>query len=495
MSIFKSVHQTKINFRMLLRVMGWLLLMEAVYMFFPFLVSIGYGESDQFAFGISTGITALAGLLLTFRARPKSKHMGKREGFLLTALVWVVFSLFAQLPFLLCGRHISLSDAFFEAMSGFTTTGVSVIADPAGLSHTMHLWRAMMQWLGGAGIVLFTIAVIPMLNHAGGMQMFNAEVTGVTHDKIMPRISQTAKTLWGIYIVLTLLLTLLLWLGPMNLFDSICYAFGTISTGGYASSPGGIACWHDSVYVMLVLTAFMFLGGVNFGLIFRTFRGDFKALRKNDVFHVYMVAVAGMFVLFVCARLLGDSYTGLQSVTIDPLFQIVSIITSTGFVIPEYARPEAFVTVLILLMMFSGACAGSTSGGAKIDRVIFLYRNIRNELARCLFPNAILSVKVNGKVVNPELVTKVMVFLAMYVLMIIAGGAALAIFDIPLSSAIFSAFSCLSNTGIDASVIGGTITYAALPDVAKWILSLLMLIGRLEIFTVLVLFLPSFWRR
>lgn len=480
---------------MLLRVTGWLLITEACFLLAPLVTSVCYGEADWQAFGVAFLATALAGTLLALYSRPESSHMGKRDGYLLTALVWVVFSLFGLIPFILCSTPMTFGDAFFEAMSGFTTTGASVIADTANMGYGIHIWRAMMQWLGGMGIILFTLAVIPMLNHSGGIQMFNAEVTGITHDKIMPRISQTAKGLWLIYLLLTLALVLLLWAGPMDFFDSVCHAFGTISTGGYTTHPAGITAWHGSVYVKVVLVVFMFLGGVNFSLIFRCARGQGRTAVRNDAFRMYVLAIGVMLLLFVAAIAVGGNVGSWQSVTIDPLFQVVSTITSTGFCVSEFTGWGAFVLALTLVMMFCGACAGSTSGGAKIDRLIYLLKNNRNELYRCVYPNTIRSVKINGKIVSPDIVNKVIAFLCLYVMVVVAGGIVLTACGVAPVDAFFSAFSCMSNTGFSAAVTGYGGSYITMPYCAKWVLTVMMLIGRLEIFTILVLFTPAFWRR
>ena len=484
-----------INVRMLMRILGWLLLIEAVFLLMPAATSLYYGESDWLPFVSTSALTASVGLVLALRSRPTASHMGKRDGYLLTALVWVVFSFFGLIPFLFCSEPMTYSDAFFEAMSGFTTTGASVITSIDNMSHGVHLWRALMQWIGGMGIILFTLAVIPMLNHSGGMQMFNAEVTGITHDKISPRISQTAKSLWLIYIILTVILIALLWAGPMNLFDSICHAFGAISTGGYSSHSAGIAAWSGSVYIKLVLIVFMFLGGVNFGLIYKALHGNFTAIRQNDVFKMYVGIIAMMLGFFALSIVWQGKVESWQSVTIDPLFQIVSTITSTGFTVNNFESWGPFVLSLTFVMMFFGACAGSTSGGAKIDRILYLFKNADNELYRCIYPHSILSVTVNEKVVSPDLVNKVIAFLCIYMLLIVAGGMALTACGVPLVDSFFSSFSCISNTGLGAGVTGYGNSYDILPDAAKWILSLLMLIGRLEIFTVLVLLTPAFWRR
>ncbi len=495
MALFKIVSRRLINVRMLLRIMGWLLIVEAAFLVFPTLTCVAYGESDWLPFLLTACGTLATGLLLALRSRPTSDYMGKRDGFLLTSMVWIVFSFFGQMPFLFSSHPIGLSDAFFEAMSGFTTTGASVLDSAEGLSHGVHIWRAMMQWIGGMGIILFTLAIIPMLNHAGGMQMFNAEVTGITHDKIRPRISQTAKSLWMIYFGLTVVLVLLLWAGPMDLFDSFCHAFGAISTGGYSSTPTGISAWDYSDYIKIVLTVFMFLGGVNFGLIYRTLNGKFKAPWENEVFRVYIYIIGAMLVLFACAIAFRGEVSSWRSLTIDPLFQIVSTLTSTGYTVVNFDSWGTFVLSLTLVMMFFGACAGSTSGGAKIDRIIYLFKNAGNELYRCLYPRSIQSVKVSGKAVNPDLVTKVIAFLCMYMLLVVGGGIALSACGVPLVDSFFSAFSCISNTGLCTGITGYGENYEIMPDIAKWILSFLMLTGRLEIFTILVLFTPSFWRR
>ena len=491
----KRAYNHFLHFPMVVRIIGWLLLIEAAFLIFPTVTCLLYGESDWKPFALTVGVTAGAGALMATQVRPKSHHTGKRDGYLLTALVWVVFSIFGLIPFMLCSDPLTLSDAFFEAMSGFTTTGASVLNDVGRMSHGVHLWRAMTQWIGGMGIILFTLAVIPMLNHSGGMQMFNAEVTGITHDKISPRISQTAKRLWLMYICLTVVLILLLSAGPMGWFDSVCHAFGAISTGGYSSNSAGIMTWHDSVYTKVVLIVFMFLGGVNFGLMYKVLKGNYKALRDNDVFKTYVVVILGMLLLFDFAIIRNGQVQSWQSITLDPLFQIVSTITSTGFTVTNFEKWGPFVLALTFILMFFGACAGSTTGGAKIDRILFLFKNAHNELYRCIYPNSVRSVKINERVVNPELVSKVIAFLCIYMLLMVFGGVALTACGVPIIDAFFSAFSCLSNTGLGAGVTGFGSSYDVLPDVAKWILSLLMLIGRLELFTVLVLFTPAFWRR
>ena len=492
--MYHKKKRSLINLPMLLRVSGWLMMIESLFMLIPMGTCLYFRESDWLPFALTAAGTGATGFVLSRHIRPSHYSMSKRDGFLLTAMVWVVFSIFGMLPFMFCKMPISLSDAFFEAMSGFTTTGASVLLDVTHMSHGIHIWRATMQWLGGMGIILFTLAVIPMLNSSGGMLMFNAEVTGITHDKLRPRISQTAKALWMLYFAFTIMLVALLWSGPMNFFDSVCHAFGAISTGGYSTRNEGIAAFN-SIYVKVVLTIFMFVGGVNFSLIYRSLRGEFGALRRNDVFRTYVGLIAVMYILFVIGITTQGTYEGWEDLTIDPLFQIVSTMTSTGFTPSNFEQWGPLVLALVFMLMLFGACAGSASGGAKIDRLLFLVKNCRNELYRCIYPHAIMSVRVNGKVVSDDIVGKVIAFLCIYMLLISIGGTAMAAMGVPIIDAFFSAFSCMSNTGLGAGITGYGGSYEMLPDAAKWLLSFLMLTGRLEIFTVLLLFAPSFWRK
>lgn len=495
-SIFSFRNTRHINFGMLLRVVGWLLMIESAFMLLPLLTCLIYGErADAIAFAITLGLTLVAGAAMTFLIRPSHTSMAKREGFLLTALVWVVFSFFGMIPFMLSDTPLNFTDAFFETMSGFTTTGSSIYPSVEGIGHGLNLWRCLTQWIGGMGIILFTLAVLPMLNSSGGMQMFNAEVTGITHEKLRPRISQTAKSLWGIYLLLTVVCCMLMWIGPMDFYDSVCHAFSTMSTGGFSTHDNSIGYW-DSNYLKFIVTIFMFLGGVNFSLIFRASHGELGVLRHNDTFTAYLWIIALTFVAFVTAIVIhGQAHTW-ESVTIDPLFQIITTITSTGLTANNFENWGSFVLALLFMLMFFGACAGSTSGGAKIDRILYLIKNTNNELYRAIHPNAIRSVKINGNIIAPEIVDKVIAFLCIYVMVIAVGGLVLTAFGIPFMDSFFSSFSCVSNTGLGAGVTGYSGGgYEIIPDMGKWVLSALMLIGRLEIFTVLILFTPAFWNK
>ncbi len=484
----------RINYAMLRRIIGYLLGLEAIFMLVPLATCLYYGESDWIGFAGSAALTALIGYLMS-RVKPESTRMGRREGFMLTASVWVVFSIFGLIPFMVSIHRLSFSSAFFEAMSSFTTTGATTInPDVVTLGYGLRMWQALMQWLGGMGIILFTLAILPALNSSGGMQMFNAEVTGITKDKLLPRVSFTAMALWGVYTVLTLIMVGLLWLGPMSFYDSLCHAFGTLSTGGFSSRVGGIAEFNSD-YVIIVVTVFMFFGGMNIANLYRLALGKLTRVRQDEVIRVYVVGILAMTICFIIARLFEGPVTNWRDVTILPLFQVVSTITSTGYLAPGFTYFAPFLLALTFIMMLSGGCAGSTSGGAKIDRLVYLHKYLGNEIKLVSRPNDILPVRVNGTVIPAEIVSKVVAFLCLYFICIAVGGIVLSAMGLPAVDSFFSSFSCISNTGFGASVTGYGDDYLLIPDAAKWVLSGLMLIGRLEIFTVLVLFSPGFWNR
>ena len=482
----------RINYPRLAYTIGALLLLESLFMLAPMCVGLFYGESDWRIFALSAGITALFGFIFT-HIRGTSTKMGKREGFLLTTLVWIVFSIFGMIPFIAGTPRADVSSAFFEAISAFTTTGATAIGgDNSHFSHAIIFWQAMMQWLGGMGIILFTLAIIPALNTSGGMQMFNAETTGITHDKLMPRISQTAKALYGIYLVLTIGAAVLLRLTPMDWFNAVCLAFGTMSTGGFSADASGAI--FNSDYVMCIVGLFMLMGGINFAVIFRLVTGRWRQIRIDEVLRMYFIAIIGFSIFFIVAKFVATDDMTLRSLLIDPVFMVISCITSTGYLVPGFLIWQPYVLSLMVLMMISGGCAGSTSGGAKIDRMVYLGKFIKNELYHVLHPNSVVSVTVNGRVVSHELLSKVVAFLCLFIMVIVAGGTVLSFMGISPFEAYVSSLSCMCNTGFETSLTGYGTSFAAMPAAAKWVLASIMLTGRLEIYTILVLFTPNFWR-
>ena len=489
----ERVKRGYINFRMLLRVIGWLLNIEAIFMIAPCVTGFVYGEHSGLQFLICIGITAAFGVSMV-SLKPKSRDMGKREAIILTGLTWVVLSIFGMLPFLFCGTHMSITDAFFETMSGFTTTGASVLDTLHGVPHSILLWRCVVQWIGGLGILLFTLAVLPMLNYQGGMQLFNAEVTGITHDKLRPRVSFTAQSLWGVYIILTLICIGLLCFSEMSVFDAVCYGLSTMSTGGFANQDLSVSELGD-LYIKVVLMVFMFMGGVNFSLLYKLVTGKIREAFKNEVIRWYIILI----IVFAAILALNVYLTGLmediQDVTIDPLFQTISLFSSTGLVEPDFYDWGAVPVILLVIMMLMGACAGSTSGGAKIDRFVILVKFVRNEFHKLMHPNAITTVTLNGKGTPSPILMKTLAFLFLYIAVIIAGGFLLVLIGLPLKDSFFISLSAVSNTGLGTDITGINGNFALIPDIAKWLVAYLMLVGRLELFTILILFLPSFWRK
>lgn len=483
----------QINIPALVRIVGFLLLVEAAFLIIPLVICIVYKEPDFKAFLTAVATCGVVGMVCMFFCRPRRRDLGKREGILLTAAVWVIFSLFGMIPFMLSESiDLNFSEAFFESMSGFTTTGVSVISEVESLPFGIHFWRCLMQWIGGMGIILFTVALLPMLNSSGGMQMMNAEMTGITHDKISPRVSQTAKRLWTMYVLLTLALWGALWIGPMDLFESLCHALSTVSTGGFSTRGDSIGAWN-SVYVKIVVMLFMFIGGVNFGLMYKAFSGHFRAVWKNEIFRAYVRIVIFIGIFFIIIVATRGFFSGIEELVIDPVFQVISTITSTGYTVGDFSLWGNAVFPLLFLLMFVGACAGSTSGGAKIDRMIYLWKNGKNELNKTVHPNRFYPLTVNGRVCSPELMSKVFAFMFIYFLLILVGAMILALTGIPISDSFFASFSCLGNTGLGAGVTDTS--YDIISDGGMWMLSALMLIGRLEIFTVIVIFSKGFWKK
>lgn len=485
--------KSNINFLMLVRIIGWLLIIEAAFMLIPLIISLVNQQNDTFPFLISIIITGIFGAVST-SIKPQSKDMGKREAILLTASIWIVFSIFGMLPFLFYGTHTTITDGFFETMSGFTTTGATLFRTVENLPMGIIIWRCIIQWIGGMGIILFTLAVLPMLNHQGGIQLFNAEVTGITHDKLRPRVSSTAKGLWLVYIILTLILMVLLMFSDMSVFEAICHALSTVSTGGFSTSDMSLNNW-DSMYIKIITSLFMFLGGVNFALLYKTFTGQFSGLLKNDAVKWYVFAILISYILITLNLIILNKVDNIQDVTINPIYQAISILSSTGITQPDIINWGPLSLCIIFIMMFVGACAGSTAGGAKIDRIIVVLKFIKNEFYKMMRPNTITTVRINGNGTPTAVLHKSLAFLFIYILVIVVGGILLTITGLPLDQSYFLSLSAISNSGLGVDIIGLNDSFDLIPNSAKWILSSIMLIGRLELFTILLLFTTDFWRK
>ncbi len=485
----------KLNFRLIGRIFGILLLIESIFMLLSGGFSLLYKEEDVWTFLLSAAIAAGAGGFLAYKGKDFDTQIGKREGFFIVAVSWVIFSLFGMLPFMISGAIPNAADAFFETMSGFTTTGASILLDIDSLSHGILFWRSIIQWLGGMGIIVFTLALMPMFS-SGGIQLFNAEVPGLTHDKLRPRIQNTAKRLWVIYFAITMVCAGLLWLGPMNLFDAICHSFTAMATGGYSTHQASIAYWGSS-YIEYVLCFFMFIAGTNFTLVYFLLTGKGDKFGKDEEFRWYLWIVGLFTVIFMIAFWMTGQATGLESTFRTSLFQTITILTTTGFagINADYVVWGPIFWVITLIIMAMGACAGSTSGGIKIIRIMVLLKNTMNELFRQVHPNAIVPVRINRHVISFDLVSKVLAFIFVYLILTICSVFFLTSLGIGFDTAIGSSLTCISNVGPGLGITGPAGSFASLPGAAKWFLSFLMLVGRLELFTVLVIFTPGFWKK
>ncbi len=479
------------NIKLIFRVLGFLSLVEGIAMLLALLVSVIYGEHDIKAFVFSSAISVVSGGLILFLTQNASRDIGKREGFIIVAFSWIIFSFFGSLPYILSSSIPNFTDAFFETISGFTTTGSSILSDIEALPHGILFWRSLTQWLGGMGIIVLSLAILPVFG-IGGMQLFMAEVPGPTPDKISPRIRQTAKTLWIIYLGFTVAETILLWIGGMTIFDAICHSFTTMATGGFSTKQASIAHW-SSPFIQYVVVLFMFFAGTNFTLSYVAIRGNFKKVLKDEEFKYYSLFVIG-FTLIIFLGLVVTTSFGAEQAFRDALFQVVSIITTTGYATSDYLLWPPILTILIFVLFFFGGSAGSTGGGIKIMRVVILFKNSYYELRRMIHPKAVIPVKFNKHSVDSKIVTNILAFFMLYFIIFGFSTVIFTFIEPDLPSSMGAVATCLGNIGPGLGNFGPAENFAHVAPGGKWFLSFLMLIGRLELFTVLVLFSPTFWK-
>lgn len=482
-----------INHQLICKVLGQLLFLEAVLLMVSLGVSIGYQEDDVFAFLVTIFITIGAGLALKWRGHNADNSMSRRDAYLVVSLAWIVFSFFGTFPFLISGYIHSFTDAYFETMSGFTTTGATIIDNVEVLPHGLLFWRSLTQWIGGLGIVFFTIALLPSLV-GGQIKVFAAEATGPIKTKLHPRLSTSAKWIWSIYIVLTIACIVSYYFGGMNVFDSFNYAMTTTATGGFATHNTSTEFFHSPT-LEYICTLFTFLSGINFTLLYAAvIKLNIKNLFKNSEFKFYIFLVV-VFTAFIMMELMTMRHYDLERAFRCGLFQVVSFITTTGLFNDDAATWPHVTWVVLALCMFFGACSGSTSGGLKCIRGVMLLRIVKNEFKQILHPNAVLPLKIDGvNVPNQKRVT-LLAFLVTYLIICLIISFTMIAMGIDNTNAITITLSSIGNVGPTLGVeIGPTMSWSQLPDIAKWFCSLMMLIGRLEIFSVLVIFTPAFWK-
>ncbi|HRZ98434.1 MAG TPA: TrkH family potassium uptake protein [Paludibacter sp.] len=484
------------NLRLVLRVMSSLALVESVLLLFVCLIPLIYGESDAHYFFISSLISLAFSGLTYFLGRNPSPSIGKREGSVIVTFTWIIFSLIGLLPFWLSGSIPSFTNAFFETISGFTTTGASILNNIEELSHGMLFWRSLTHWVGGLGIIVISLAILPVFS-TSGTQLFGAETTGPTKDKIHPKINETAKRLFLIYVILTTAETILLLFGGMNLFDAVNHSFATIATGGFSTKQASIGYW-DSAYIQYIISIFMILSGINFSLYYFGFKNKFQKIKENEELKYYIIVLFS-FVIIVALSMIDFSkpfsFPVVEKAWRDSMFTVSSLMTTTGFCTVDYMYWKPLTWVILLIVMLTGASAGSTSGGIKMIRIVISGKACYYEFKRLIHPNAIIPIRYNGHLVREDILTRVLAFTLLYLVIAGFGILVLAMSGMGFMESIGGMITCLGGVGPGLGMVGPAGNFHDIPEFSKWFLSLMMLTGRLELYTVLLLFTPAFWKR
>ncbi len=483
----------KLNFKAIFSILGLLLMLNGGFMLMCLPVSIYYNDGDWHALLISGIFTLLIGLITYVLTKNQSNGgLKKRDGYLVVTMGWLCMSLFGTLPYLISQEIPFFTDAFFETLSGFTTTGASILNDIESIGKGILMWRSLTQWIGGMGIIVLTVAILPLLG-IGGMQLFVAEAPGVTPDKLKPRITDTAKRLWLIYLGLTVFEAILLKIGGMDYFDSINHALTTMATGGFSTKNASVA-YFTTPFIQYVIIVFMFLAGTNFTLTYFGLHGQLKKIWGNEEFRYYFSFSAG-FVILITAVVFFVTDNSFESSFRDSLFQLVSIVTTTGYVTADYTNWAPLLTVIFFMLMFVGASAGSTAGGVKVVRHVILLKNSIMELRRQIHPAAVLPVRLNKKAVSSDITFNIMAFMIIYFMVFAFGSILISALGYDFNTSVGAVATCLGNIGPGFGKVGPMDNFAFISIPGKWILSFLMLLGRLELFTVLILFTPYYWTK
>lgn len=458
--------------------------------------SFYFKSGDEMAFIQSAGVCLLAGLVFWLFSKTEDKSLNKREGYLIVALGWLTMVTFGALPYFFCGEIDSITDAFFESMSGTTTTGATILQDIEAMPKGILFWRSMTQWIGGMGIIVLTVAIFPLLG-IGGIELFSAEAPGPTSDKIHPRIQGTAKRLWLIYVSLTLVLFFILKLEGMGYYDAINHALTTMATGGFSTKNASMAAF-SSPAIQYTIIFFMFLAGTNYSVTYLALKGNFKKVKENDEFKFYALLVTGLAILVSVSLFSIKNGNGeilsYEQAFRDSLFQIVSVITTTGYVSADYTSWAPWLTMLFFILLFVGASAGSTSGGIKLIRHLVFVKNSVLEFKRLLHPKSIIPLKLNNRVVAPRIMTHIIIFLLIYMFLFVLGSVLMSMMGYDFLTSIGAVATSLGNVGPAIGMVGPVDNFAFLSSEAKWLLSFMMLLGRLELFTILVVLTPYFWK-
>ncbi|HBG21730.1 MAG: potassium transporter TrkG [Syntrophaceticus sp.] len=470
------------NIRLVVNLMGKALIFLGLAMLFPLLWAVYDQGPDKMAFLYSIIITLISGIIMIL-AVPQRGEIRYREGFAIVTVGWLLVSLYGCLPYLLSGVCTNFPDAFFESMSGFTTTGASIFADAEALPRGILFWRSLTQWLGGMGIIVFLVALLSHLG-VGANRIFRAEIPGLK-VKFLPRISETAQVLWLIYLVMSVLEAAILCFLGMPLFDSLCHTFGTMATGGFNIKNASIG-YYDQVSIHWVITIFMFLAGANFALYFLAlYRRSLKVFWKNEEFRFYLVVVVSAIVLVVLNNI--SHFNGIEETIRASAFQVVSIITTTGYTNTDFSMWPYMSQAVLLIILFIGGCSGSTSGSIKAGRILILLKQAVLEIKKLVHPRAVFSLKIGGKQVPADTISNVTQFFFLYIAIVAVSCVVMTAFGFDLMTAFNYVAASITNLGLAGD-------FSVIPDAGKLYLNFLMLLGRLEIYTVFVMFSPSFWK-
>lgn len=495
-SSFHPMNNINFNFKLFFKIQGFLLLVESFFLLIALIIGIIYQEQAVNSFFATICIAlglGLAGLLVGWNA---PLDVGKREGSIIVTTTWVLFTLIGLLPFWLSGSIPSFTDAFFETISGFTTTGASVLKNIEELPYCLLFWRSLTQWIGGLGIIVITMALLPIFGFTS-VQLFAAEATGPTKDKINPKISETAKRLFLIYVILTVVQMILLRIAGMNWFDSICHAFTTTGTGGFSTKQASIAYWNSPA-IEYITIFFMIFSGVNFSMYYFLFKLKGKKVFKNEELKYYFLILAVFTIsisLFVIDFNAPFSWSNIERNFRESFFMVSSIMTTTGFTTYDYMLWKPFTWIMLLILMITGASAGSTSGGMKVSRVVIVAKFCYSEFKRMIHPNAVLPVRYNGNILKEDIINRVVAFVMLYAIAALLGTLVLSFTGMGFMESVSGVITCLSDVGPALGELGPAGSFADVPTASKWFLSFVMLVGRLEIFTVLLIFMPAFWNK
>jgi trk/ktr system potassium uptake protein len=480
------------DLRLVFYVLSFLSLCLSGTLLVPMGICLLCGEAEAKAFLFSSLICGGGGLAGSILFRSPRKEIGHREGFAIVGAGWVLVCFLGALPYLFAGTFPNLVNACFESTSGFTTTGATVIENIEVLPKGILFWRSLTHWLGGMGIILLSMAILPMLG-VGGMQLYRAEVPGPVVDRLKPRIRETAKTLWMVYVLISLFEVVFLLLGGMGGLDAVCHTFGTMATGGFSTRNASIAD-YGSPYIEGVITVFMFVAGTNFALHYQLLLGNPRRYLQDTEFRFYLfsvlIATAVVFLL-----VWGDTYEAWTDSLRFAVFQVTSILTTTGYITADYEQWPLAVQYVLFALMFFGGCAGSTGGSVKCIRVLLLFKQAYKEIYRLIHPQAVAPVKIGKKTVPPDVMDSVLAFSLAYAGIFVVASLGMSELGLDFQSALASVAACIGNVGPGLGLVGPTKTYFPVVSTGKWILTFCMILGRLEIFTLLILFLPAFWKK